>query len=215
MHRIVQQILIATALALPLVESASAITIVPNVVNVYVGYLSTCCGEAPNPADIPTPFDGDLTTTSISIGGSTSSHDTGVIRFENLSSQKITIGGVSATTFPAAGEKVFALWGPNDFTVDPGHNLVLAATTTGFNFDSSDFAPLGANPIVQATINGVVVQFEDVGRALYGHEDIGGTIGSGRETTPYQLIGSAPVPLPGAALMFGSACVWLRSRRRG
>ncbi len=43
--------------------------------------------------------------------------------------------------------------------------------------------------------------FNDAHRVLYGHEE------GVSEITPYDLIGSVqvPVPVPGAALLFGSA----------
>src|SRR5262249_2208615 len=57
---------------------------------VHVGYLNNLSGP-PNPADIPIPFDSYATTMLISSGGVDTRHDTGVIRFENRTSSRVTI----------------------------------------------------------------------------------------------------------------------------
>ena len=183
-----------------------AVTALPasaaSVVNVYVGYLNNLTG-APNPADIPTPFDPSATTTLISSGDSTTNHDTGVIRFENLSSVSVTIGPFVAAF---VGNTLYQPWGLlAPFVLAPGANLVLAETAN-FNFDSSD-PVLAALPMVFGAINGSAFGFNDVNRVLYGHEDAFGSA----ETTPYDLIGSVqvPVPVPGAVLLLGSALAGL------
>lgn len=176
--------------------------------------ISTILVVPPTPSDIPTPFDTSATTTLISSGGVATSHDTGVIRFENMSSVSVTIGPfVAALTFPSSGPVIYQPWGfLAPFILAPGQNLVLAETAN-FNFDSSDFPPFIAAPQVFGSIDGQAFGFTDVRRVLYGHEDIGDF----RETTPYGLIGSVQVvPVPGALLLLGSAVAGLAGigRRR-
>ena len=208
MNKFTVRLLAAAALAAVTALPASA----ASVVNVYVGYLNNI-GGAPNPADIPTPFDPSATTTLISSGDSTTSHDTGVIRFENSSSVSVTIGPFVAAF---ANNVLYQPWGLlAPFVLAPGANLVLAETAN-FNFDTSDFPGL-AVPMVFGAINGSAFGFNDAHRVLYGHEEAGG-LGGLAETTPYSLIGSVqvPVPVPGAALLFGSALAGLAAigRRR-
>ncbi len=194
MNKFTVRLLAAVALAAVIALPASA----ASVVNVYVGYLNNLAGP-PNPADIPTPFDPSATTTLISSGDSTTSHDTGVIRFENMSSVSVTIGPFVAAF---ANNVLYQPWGLlAPFVLAPGANLVLAETAN-FNFDTSDFPGL-AVPMVFGAINGSAFGFNDAHRVLYGHEEAAGPL----ETTPYSLIGSVqvPVPVPGAALLFGSA----------
>ncbi len=153
-------------------------------VNVFAGYLNNLTG-APNPADIPTPFDPDATTTLISSGGSATAHDTGVIRFENLCGGSVTIDpGLRVVTEFGS----FQIWDglPNGLPIilGPGANLVLAETAN-FNFDSSDFG-LGINPVVSGSVNGIPFSFTDTARILLGHEEAATSL----ETTPYGLLGS-------------------------
>ena len=185
---------LATVMALP----ATASTVVSSAVNVYVGYFNNIGGE-PSAADIPTPFDNDATTTLLGLGPSSADNDTGVIRFENTSSQNVTIGRF---LLAVAGDVAYQPWGQLDpFVLAPGHNLVLSASFN-YNFDSSD-SITSEVPHVFGTINGRGFAFDDNGRVLYGREDAVNAL----ETTPYSLIGSVqvPVPVPGAALLFGSA----------
>ena len=99
------------------------------------------------------------------------------------------------------GNTLYQPWGLlAPFVLAPGQNLVLAETAN-FNFDSSE-PVLAAVPMVFGAINGSAFAFNDVHRVLYGHEDAVDF----PETTPYNLIGSVQVvPVPGAALLFGSA----------
>ena len=198
----------------------AAITALPasaaSVVNVYVGYLNNLSGP-PTPSDIPTPFDSDATTTLISSGGVGTSHDTGVIRFENTSASSVTIGPfVAALVYSNNGPVIYQPWGfLAPFVLAPGQNLVLAETAN-FNFDSSDFPPFSAVPQVFGSINGQAFGFNDVRRVLYGREDASGPGGRG-ETTPYALIGSvAVVPIPSAVFLLGGALAGMAavSRRR-
>lgn len=168
-------------------------------VNIYVGYLNNLTGP-PIPADIPTPFDPDATTTLISSGGVATPHDGGVIRFENVSGVPVTIDpGLNVTTEFA----FFMVWDPFlPFVLLPGENLVLAETVN-FNFDTSDFG-LGIDPIVDGSVSGIPFTFVDLARILLGHEEGFGDGGSD-ETTPYGLLGRVRViPEPSTALM--AAC---------
>ncbi len=194
MNKFTVRLLAAVALAAVIALPASA----ASVVNVYVGYLNNI-GGSPNPADIPTPFDPSLTTTLISSGDSTTSHDTGVIRFENLSSVSVTIGPFVMAFANNIQYQPWGLLAP--FVLAAGQNLVLAETAN-FNFDTSDF-PGVDKPMVFGAVNGSAFGFTDEHRVLYGHEEAAGPL----ETTPYSLIGSiqVPVPVPGVALLFGSA----------
>jgi hypothetical protein len=151
---------------------------------VYVGYLDNEHGT-PSQADIPTPFDPDSDTFLVSTGGSTATHDTGVIRFLNRTRAPITIDPGMTVTIGATTFKIWDQFLP--ITLDPNKNLVLAETgqPTGFNFDSSDVGR-SADPIVSGSINGQRFSYTDVGRVLLGRED-----GAGRgenETTPYQML---------------------------
>src|SRR5262245_44390847 len=85
------QVLALGALLFGLAQNAQA------QVNVYAGYLNNLSGP-PNPADIPTPFDADATTILISSGGVATTHDTGVLRFENICDDDMTIDpGITVT----------------------------------------------------------------------------------------------------------------------
>jgi PEP-CTERM motif len=169
---------------------------------VYAGYLNTI--PPVNPADIPTPFDPSATTTLISTGGSTTPHDTGIIRFLNTGGAAVTIdSGVKVTVQNGS----FQLWdGSLPFVLNPGNNLVLAETDHAtVNFDSSDFG-LGSNPLVAGSVNGQAFAFTDTARILLGHEDAL----NGPETTEYGIlgrisIGGTSVPEPSTlALLLGA-----------
>lgn len=194
MNKTSQLLAAATLAALTAMPAAAA-----SVVNVYVGYLNNLGGSI-DPSQMPTPFDADASTTLISSGDSSTPHDTGIIRFENLSNQSVTIGPFVAAF---AGSTLYNPWGVlAPFVLAPGQNLVLAETSN-YNFDSSDYPPFPSNPQVFASINGHAYGFDDVHRVLFGHED---ALNS-PETTPYDLIGAVPVPVPvpGALLLFGPA----------
>ncbi len=169
-------------------------------VNVYAGYLNNLSG-APNPADIPTPFDADATTILIASGGVNTAHDTGVIRFENLCPTPMTIDpGLKVTTQGAS----FQIWDSSlPLILAPGMNLVLAETAN-FNFDSSDFG-LGSDPVVSGSIGGTAFSFVDTARILLGHEEAANT----PETTPYGLLGRVEcVPEPSSIVLLscGALC---------
>src|SRR5262249_30644390 len=101
-------------------------------IRVHVGYLNNLSGQ-PAPGVTPTPFNPDATTILISSGDVTSPHDTGVIRFENVSNAPVTIDHVTVVTegngppeeCPSNG--FFAIW-DNELpqTLAVGQNLVLA-----------------------------------------------------------------------------------------
>lgn len=118
---------------------------VPAEVTVYAGYLNNLTGLPT--AEVPNPFDSDVTTHLISSGGVLTGHDTGVVRFENLTSAAVTIDrGLRVTT----EQNVFQIW--DEFlpvVLDPGKSLVLAETIN-FNFDTSDFG-LGVDPMVSGS----------------------------------------------------------------
>jgi hypothetical protein len=153
-------------------------------INVYAGYLNNGSGP-PNAADIPTPFDASATTILISTGGVDTSHDTGVLRFENTGTTSVSVSpGINV----AVGATVFQLWdGDLPLTLNPGQNLVLAETGIQ-SFDVSE--SVGAdNPVVSGSISGVSFSFADAGRILFGHEDAA----TSAETTPYGLLGTVQV----------------------
>ena len=172
---------------------------------VYAGYLNNL--SPVNPADVPTPFDPSATTTLISSGGSTTSHDTGVIRFHNdgTSDCIIDLGALKVTVQLAT----FQLWS-GSFALAGGSDLVLAETAN-FNFDSSDFG-LGSNPIVTGSVNGVSFSFVDTGGILLGKKEAG----NGAETTPYGVIGviSKAIPNPGTLPLMLSALLGIPLLRR-
>ena len=173
---------------------------------VYAGYLNNL--SAVFPADVPTPFDPSATTTLISSGGSTTSHDTGVIRFHNDGTSACIIDlGVKVTVQSAT----FQLWDSSlPFSLAGGSDLVLAETAN-FNFDSSDFG-LGSNPIVTGSVNGVSFSFVDTGGILLGKKEAG----NGAETTPYGVIGviSKAIPNPGTLPLMLSALLGIPLLRR-
>ena len=147
----------------------------------HVGYLNNLSGP-PNPADTPTPFDPDATTTLlISSGGVSTRHDTGVIRFENRTSVTVSIDpGLRITT----EQGVFQIWDKFlPIILAPGQNLVLAETEN-FNFDTSN-SGLGSDPLVTGSVNSQAFSFTDSARVLLGHEDAVNT----PETTPYEELG--------------------------
>jgi hypothetical protein len=169
---------------------------------VSAGYLNNQTGP-PIPANIPNPFNSSATNTLISSGGVTTSHDTGVLLFQNTGSTAVTIDpGVKVVTQGAN----FEIWnGSLPFTLGPGDSLVLAETAN-FNFDSSDTG-LGIDPIVSGSINGKPFSFVDTSRTLLGHEEVANT----PETTPYHLLGTVAVlvPEPGTLALFGAGVVGL------
>ena len=182
---------------------------------VYAGYLNN---NSPfDPADAPTPFDPSATTTLVSTGDSTTSHDTAIIRFQNVGSANVTIGSGLKVSVPGSAF-VFQLWdGSLPFLLNPGANLVLAETSASpENFDMSENATTlgGAAAIVEGIVNGAAFTFTDTGRILYGNEDAGG----GAETTPYGVLGRitignggpTPTPEPGTLMLLTAALFGLR-----
>lgn len=201
MNKSTVRLLAAAALAVVTALPASA----ASVVNVYFGYFNNFNGSVPSPADIPTPFDTDATTTLIGLGTTSPNNDTGVIRFENASNLAVTIGPFVGVFVNSQMLSPWGLLGP--FLLAPGHNLVLSASAD-FNFDTSEFV---GQPFAQvfASINGRAEGFNDEHFVLFGHNDAV----DAAETTPYELIRSvqvpSAVPVPGAVLLFGSALAGL------
>jgi hypothetical protein len=169
---------------------------------VSAGYLNNQ-GGPPNPADVPNPFNSSATTTLISSGGVSASHDTGVLLFQNTGSTAVVINpGVKVQTQGGT----FELWdGSLPFTLGPGKNLVLAETAN-FDFDLSD-SGLTLDPLVSGSVNGVPFAFTDTARTLLGRDDIH----ESQETSPYHQLGTIaigiaadPVPEPGTLALFGA-----------
>ena len=177
---------------------------------VSAGYLNNLSG-APNPADVPDPFDPSPSTILIASGGVNAPHDTGVLLFQNQCPIPVTIDqGISVTTQGA----VFQIWdGSLPIVLAPGQNLVLAETAN-FNFDPSDFG-LGINPVVAGSVDGNAFSFTDTGRILLGHEEAGNTA----ETTPYGVIGRIECvpdsPVNAAFVLVTVVAAHLGLRRRG
>jgi hypothetical protein len=179
---------------------------------VYAGYLNNL--SAFNPADVPTPFDPSATTTLIASGGSSTPHDTGVVRFQNTGAKAVSIDLGVKVTFQNGS---FQPWDASlPFTLNPGSNLVLAETVN-FNFDSSEFG-LGSDPVVAGDVSGNAFSFVDTARILLGREDAI----NGEETTPYGVLGriainddGGSVPEPGTlALLLGALLLGFPYLRR-
>jgi hypothetical protein len=164
-------------------------------VKVFVGYLDNVHG-AFDPDELPLPFE-DAAHMIISGGITTPGHDTGVIRFENISDASVSIDLVRVVTegedqpgLPPVicAARIFRIW--DEFlpvTLAPGEDLVLAATETEPpNFDSSDCG-LRLDPVVIFKITGGP-QFTcvDQSRVLLGREDAGQR--GQNETTQYQML---------------------------
>jgi len=168
-----------------LIQADQALTtlgsVTPEVI-VYTGYLDTLRGDL-NPAKMPRPFHPDAHTILLSTGGVDILHDTGVLRFENLTDGPVIIeSGLQITT----EQGVLQLWDSLlPITLAPGQNLVLAETEN-FNFDMSDFGS-GSTPMVSGSVNGRAFSFTDTVRVLLGHAEVGAT--NVNKTTPYQILG--------------------------
>src|SRR5262245_24685884 len=85
---------------------------------VKAGYLNNLSG-APNPADVPDPF--DAATFLISSGGVATTHDTGILLFQNECSIPMTVDkGVNVTTQGA----LFQIWDASlPIVLLPGQSL--------------------------------------------------------------------------------------------
>jgi len=148
----------------------------------YAGYLDNEHGSR-NLAETPRPFDPDVRTLLISTGGVDTTHDTGVLRFENRTDAPVSIDPGLRVSI---GKRVFQLWDSFlPISLLPGQNLVLAETAN-FNFDTSDFR-LTRDPVVHGSVNGRQFSFTDNARILLGREEAGAK--NINETTRYQIFG--------------------------
>jgi hypothetical protein len=158
----------------------------------YGGYLDNEHGSR-NLAETPRPFDPDAQTILISTGGVETTHDTGVIRFENRTEAPVVIDPGLRITI---GKTVFHLWDSFlPITLAPGQNLVLAETAI-FNFDTSDFR-LTRDPVVRGSMNGRKFSFTDTARVLLGREEAGAK--GVNETTRYMVLGRFDGQVPALA----------------
>jgi hypothetical protein len=160
-----------------------------------VGYLNNLNG-LPAPEAIPSPFDPDAATILISNGGTTSTHDTGVIRLENQNEFPVTIDrGLRVTTDARDAQSrapLFQIW--DDFlpiVLSPGQSLIFAETAN-FNFDTSDVAEFTIDnpPVISGSVSAARFSFTDRGFILLGNGDAS----SPAETTPYQRLGEIRPP---------------------
>jgi hypothetical protein len=162
---------------------------------ISVGYLNNLTGQ-PASDQSPLPFDPDAKTILISSGGTTSTHDTGVIRFENQNVVPVTVDrGLRVTTDKRDAESrppIFQIW--DDFlpiVLAPGQTLVIAETTN-FNFDTSDVSEFTVDnpPVISGSVNSNPFSITDRAFVLLGHQDAANT----QETTPYQRLGELHPP---------------------
>ena len=117
------------------------------------------------------------------MGGVDTTHDTGVLRFENRTDAPVSIDPGLRVSI---GRRVFQLWDSFlPISLLPGQNLVLAETAN-FNFDTSDFR-LTRDPVVHGSVNGRKFSFTDTARILLGREEAGTK--DINETTRYQIFG--------------------------
>jgi RHS repeat-associated protein len=167
---------------------------------VYVGYADNVRAD-PN---FPVPWQGSPNTTFIGTGPS---FDSGAIRLDNNSNTAIEINDVFVTVpgwttggaFDSQGNGIADLWG--SFSIPPNSSVVLAQTSAGYNFDTSDFGLTGCGntipdgqapfPTVKITINGVATTFNDTGHVL----DTGGfdLACRGNESLQWRLIGTSGI----------------------
>lgn len=187
--------LFATFLLLVILFGSFIHAATAQVVALSVGYLNNLAGQPPIEF-APFPFDPDDTTILISSGNAASSHDTGIILFENLTEFAVTIDrGLRVTTDSRDRQSLpplFQIWdGFLPIVLPPGQSLVLAETVN-FNFDTSDVRDFTVDnpPVLSGSANGKPFSFTDRGFVLLGHADAA----SPDETTAYQQLGELRPP---------------------
>ena len=183
--------------ALSLVMTVASFTAQTNPLSVYVGYAD---GLRPAGSIFPFPWQG---SSNVTFNGCNCTFDAGAIRFDNSSSNPITLDSVTVDV----GGAHFDLWG-RSLTVPAGQILILTETAND-NFDTSDFsgASCGSNngviPKVNVTQGGVTTSFNDTNQILntFGFD----LACRGNESQSWQRIGGGGstinVPLPPATML--------------
>lgn len=105
---------------------------------VYVGYADNL-----RPSGFfPTPWLGDAGVVSQS--SAAQSFDSGAVRIDNTGASAVTISGFKVVLNSGLIPVTFNFWNP--LTIGAGQTGIFTQTFS-YNFDSSDFGPLGAGPI--------------------------------------------------------------------
>ena len=187
----------ANAGALSLTMSVATFTAQTNPLSIYVGYAD---GLRSAGSIFPFPWLGSPNVTFI---GCCPAFDAGAIRFDNSSSNPITLDSVTVDI----GSNHFDLWGRN-LTV-PANQILILSQTSQFNFDTSDFSNAGCGgnngviPKVNVTQAGVTTSFNDTNQILntFGFD----LACQGNESQSWQRIGGGGstinVPLPPATVL--------------
>lgn len=153
-------------------------------VTVYVGYADNLRASP----FFPNPWEGSGNTNFIGVGPT---YDSGAIRIDNPTTRGITVADVSVSV----GNTNFDLWGSN--SVAPRGHLVLAQTSSGYNFDTSDVGITGCTndrlvPVVRVTINGIKTAYRDTRQVLNtGGIDKANCVGA-NESHQWQVVGGGP-----------------------
>jgi RHS repeat-associated protein len=167
--------------------------------SLYVGYAD---GTRPAGTVFPFPWNGSQGVTYV---GDSASTDTGALRFDNNSSQPITLDKVTVDL----GTTHLDIWEPpfvtSPIVVQPQGITILAQTDSSTqNFDTSDMpitcTPTGIIPQVHVTVGGVTTSYADTAQVLNTGGIDPGTCTGSNESAPWTRIGgtgaAVDVPLP-------------------
>ncbi len=114
--------------------------------SIYVGYADS---TRPAASIFPFPWQGSPGVTFVGTGP----FDAGAIRFDNNSTSPIPLDSVTVNI----GGDVLDIW-PHSSLVVPAGQILILTQDNGYNFDTSDIGPSGANWAANCTADGVIPQ---------------------------------------------------------
>lgn len=174
--------------------------------SVYVGYAD---GLRAGGSAFPFPWNGSSNLVFDGCSGCT--FDGGALRFDNTGDTPIHLDKVTVDI----GSHVSDLWGNLNRDVPAHGTLVMTQTTSGENFDTSDYPsitcrPDGLTPQIHVTIDGTTTTYADSDQILNTKGFDPANCGGGNESHPWSRIAGGDTtvvdhPLPPAALLRISA----------